>query len=173
MQVNEQKEERGHYVYLGLGSNIGDRKGFMQRALTLLQERVGVLVACSSFVETKPWGFESEHNFLNAAAALRTTLSPQEVLYVTQQIERELGRTTKGRKTSITGIEGYADCTTEGYTDRTMDIDILFYDNLRIDKTFDDINGQEQHLVIPHPLMLERDFVMTPLREICFPFPTF
>ncbi len=129
-------------VYLGLGSNLGDRHTLLLSAIELLVQRVGRLVRCSSFIETEPWGFASEHPFLNAVALFRTTLSPRELLVVTQAIERELGRKEK----SISH-----------YTDRPIDIDILLYGDEHID---------EPDLKIPHPLMGERDFVMRPLHEI-------
>ncbi len=129
-------------VYLGLGSNLGDRHAQLLAAIELLTQRVGRLVRCSSFIETAPWGFVSEHPFLNAVALFRTTLSPRELLTVTQDIERQLGRRQKSNGT---------------YADRPIDIDILLYGDAVID---------EPDLKIPHPLMHERDFVMRPLNEI-------
>ena len=129
-------------VYLGLGSNLGDRHAQLLAAIELLAQRVGRLVRCSSFIETAPWGFVSEHPFLNAVALFRTTLSPRELLTVTQDIERQLGRRQKSDGT---------------YHDRPIDIDILLYGDAVID---------EPDLKIPHPLMHERDFVMRPLNEI-------
>ena len=129
-------------IYLGLGSNLGDRHTVLLSAIEQLVLRVGRLVRCSSFFETEPWGFESEHLFLNAVALFRTTLSPRELLTVTQDIERELGRTHK---------------TLQGYEDRVIDIDILLYGDERVD---------EPDLQIPHPLMQERQFVMEPLNEL-------
>ena len=129
-------------VYLGLGSNLGDRHAQLLTAIELLTQRVGRLVRCSSFIETAPWGFVSEHPFLNAVALFRTTLSPRELLTVTQDIERQLGRRQKSNGT---------------YADRPIDIDILLYGDAVID---------EPDLKIPHPLMHERDFVMRPLNEI-------
>jgi len=129
-------------VYLGLGSNLGDRHTLLLSAIELLVQRVGRLVRCSSFIETEPWGFASEHPFLNAVALFRTTLSPRELLVTTQAIERELGRKEKS---------------VSHYTDRPIDIDILLYGDEHID---------EPDLKIPHPLMGERDFVMRPLHEI-------
>ena len=129
-------------VYLSLGSNLGDRHAQLLAAIELLAQRVGRLVRCSSFIETAPWGFVSEHPFLNAVALFRTTLSPRELLTVTQDIERQLGRRQKSNGT---------------YADRPIDIDILLYGDAVID---------EPDLKIPHPLMHERDFVMRPLNEI-------
>ena len=132
-----------HKVYLGLGSNLGDRHALMEKAITLIGERIGKVVRQSSFIETEPWGFESDNRFLNAVIIVETEHTPREVLTLTQQIEREMGRTRKS------GSAGYAD--------RPMDIDILIYDDLEIN---------EPDLKIPHPLMHEREFVMIPLREV-------
>lgn len=130
-------------VYLGLGTNLGDKEANLRTAIYKLQERIGKQVSLSSFYETAPWGFESNHSFLNAAIGLETILSPIEILHITQEIEKELGRTKK----SVNG----------SYSDRLIDIDILLYDNLVL---------QTPELTIPHPLMTERDFVMKPLIEI-------
>lgn len=130
-------------VYLGLGTNLGDKEANLRTAIYKLQERIGKQVSLSSFYETAPWGFESDHSFLNAAIGLETSLSPIEILHITQEIEKELGRTKK----SVNG----------SYSDRLIDIDILLYDTLVL---------QTPELTIPHPLMTERDFVMSPLIEI-------
>ena len=130
-------------LYLSLGSNLGDRAENLRRAIALIGERVGKVQRVSSFIETEPWGFQSEHPFLNAACLVLTTLSPLECLDATQQIERELGRRTK----SSGGI----------YHDRPIDIDLLMYDDLQL---------STPRLTLPHPHMHERDFVMIPLREI-------
>ena len=132
-----------HTVYLGLGSNLGDRRGNISAAVRLLGERVGRVVRVSSMFETEPWGFTSGNMFVNAAVCVETSLSPRGVLEATQAIEREMGRTEKS-------VDGR-------YHDRTIDIDILLYDDIRVD---------EPDLKIPHPLMREREFVMRPLGEI-------
>lgn len=126
-----------------MGSNLGDRKENLACAIRLIGERVGKVIRVSSFIETEPWGFESDNTFVNAVILCETTLTPRQVLRATQKIEREMGR----KKKSTDG----------GYADRCIDIDILLYDDLRVD---------EPDLQIPHPLMLKRDFVMIPLREI-------
>ena len=132
-----------HTVYLGLGSNLGEREQNLQEAIRLIGDRVGQVARQSSFIETEPWGYESSNRYMNAAVRCETTKTPREVLLLTQQIERDLGRKTK----SVSG----------GYADRTIDIDILLYDERTVD---------EPDLKIPHPLMHQRDFVMIPLREI-------
>lgn len=129
-------------VYLGLGTNIGNRRGNLVKAAALLAERVGDILALSGFMETEPWGFESENLFLNAAIKMETPLTPDELLSATQAIEREMGREKKS--------DG-------SYHDRVIDIDILLYDNRVI---------EQPGLIVPHPLMQERLFVMAPLAEI-------
>lgn len=129
-------------VYLGLGTNIGHRRRNLITAAALLAEKAGDVLALSGFYETEPWGFESDNRFLNAAVRLNTSLSPAELLRVTQEIEKELGRTEKS--------DG-------AYRDRIIDIDILLYDDRIVEMP---------GLTIPHPLMHERKFVMEPLAEI-------
>ena len=137
-----------HHVYLGLGGNLGDRETVLLQAIKLIEERVGQVLRRSSFIETEPWGFESEHRFLNAAVCCETALSPRQVLQATQQIERDLGK----RKCHATKRQKEIN-----YQDRPIDIDILLYDDLIVD---------EPDLKIPHPLMHQREFVMRPLNEI-------
>ena len=132
-----------HQVYLGLGSNIGDRRQCIADAIRLISERVGAVLRQSTLIETEPWGFQSKHKFLNGVILCETDRSPREVLALTQQIERDLGRKKKSHSSR--------------YHDRPIDIDILLYDDLTVD---------EPDLRIPHPLMHERDFVMIPLNEI-------
>ena len=129
-------------VYLGLGTNIGNKRRNMITAAALLAERVGDVLALSNFYETEPWGFESENFFLNAAVKMKTSFLPLELLQITQQIEKELGRTEKSNVV---------------YHDRIIDIDILLYDDEIL---------QTPELTLPHPLMHERKFVMDPLSEI-------
>ena len=130
-------------VYLSLGTNLGDKRKNIAEAIKNIGELVGDVVRQSALYETEPWGFSSDNRFVNAAVCVDTQLSPRRLLEVTQRIEREMGRTLKSD-----GGE---------YHDRIIDIDILLYGNLHID---------EPDLKIPHPLMHERDFVMTPLNEI-------
>lgn len=132
-----------HTVYLGLGSNLGNRRSIMKEAISRISEKIGEVVRQSSFIETEPWGFDSPNMFLNACVCVETKQTPRQLLVATQQIEKNMGRAHK---------------TTDGeYQDRIIDIDILLYDNLKIN---------EPDLKIPHPLMEERDFVMIPLKEI-------
>ena len=143
------KDSLPHHVYLGLGSNLGDRESNLQTAIRLISERVGEVVRQSSVIDTEPWGFTSGNRFLNAVICCQTGKTPRQVLQTTQQIERDMGRKSKTAHPSQHGIPLYGD--------RPIDIDILLYDNLTVD---------EPDLKIPHPLMRQRDFVMTPLREI-------
>jgi len=132
-----------HRVFLGLGSNLGERQANIERAIELISERVGEVIRRSSLIETEPWGFESENKFLNGVILCETTLTPRQVLRKTQKIERDMGR--KKKTSSLQ------------YSDRPIDIDILLYDDLMVD---------EPDLKIPHPRMQEREFVMIPLKEI-------
>ncbi len=141
-----------HHVYLGLGSNLGDREENIKRAIALIHERVGEVVRQSSLIETDPWGFESDHPFLNGVILCETVCTPWQVLKATQKIERELGR-----KKKTTLLSHLSPLTSHLYSDRPIDIDILLYDDLTVN---------EPDLKIPHPLMHERDFVMIPLNEI-------
>jgi 2-amino-4-hydroxy-6-hydroxymethyldihydropteridine diphosphokinase len=126
-------------AYLGLGSNLGDRAGSIRRALQLLAAST-TLTAVSSLYETAPWGLHEQPPFLNAACAICTTLEPYELLHETQRIEAALGRERL-----------------QHWGPRTLDLDILLYDDLII---------ETETLTIPHPLLAERAFVLAPLAEI-------
>lgn len=132
-----------HVVYLSLGSNLGDRHATMRCAIDMLNAEAGTVDRQSSLLETEPWGFESANKFLNMCVRLLTTLTPEQLLLKTQDIEKRLGRTVKS-------VDGK-------YHDRPIDIDMLMYD---------DVNISTPTLTLPHPHMHERDFVMIPLREI-------
>lgn len=147
-------------VYLSLGSNLGDRRQLIKNAIKQIEGQIGHVVRQSALYETKPWGFSSPNKFLNAAVCVESPLTPRQLLQTTQQIERQLGRTHKTFRSSSLASHLPYEGQNEGhpnYSDRPIDIDILLYDDLRID---------EPDLQIPHPLMYERDFVMQPLREI-------
>lgn len=130
-------------VYLGLGTNLGDKEVQLRTAVNEIEKRIGRIMILSAFYTTIPWGFTSEHTFLNAACAVETSLNPYELLSVTQDIEKNLGRKHKS-------VDHH-------YTDRLIDIDILFFDEIII---------HEPGLQIPHPLLTKRDFVLKPLVEI-------
>ena len=130
-------------LYLGLGTNLGDKEANLHTAVREIEKRIGKVTSLSAFYATEPWGFTSANTFLNAACAVETFLTPLEVLKETQAIERELGRTKK----SADGV----------YSDRLIDIDLLMYDAVVMDTP---------ELRLPHPLMCERRFVIEPLAEI-------
>ena len=136
-----------HELFLGLGSNLGNREENIRQALALIDERMGSVYRVSSFVESEPVGFVSENRFINAVCCVHTMMSPLSCLRETQCIEQELGRTSKS-----TCADG-----TMQYHDRCIDIDLL---------TYDDIIMNTPELTLPHPRMKERDFVMIPLKEI-------
>lgn len=132
-----------HHVALLIGGNEGNRLRLIEMARSLLQRHVGTIEKISAVYETEPWGFQSEQTFLNQALLLCTTLEPHALLKSCQTVETELGRQ---RHPEI-----------EGYSSRTMDVDIIFYDQQIID---DDL------LQVPHPRMHLRRFVLQPLSEI-------
>ncbi|WP_029904958.1 2-amino-4-hydroxy-6-hydroxymethyldihydropteridine diphosphokinase [Prevotella sp. 10(H)] len=130
-------------VFLGLGSNLGDRGENLNRAIDKIEERIGEVLTTSAFYVTDPVGFQSDNQFLNAVCEVKTSLRPMELLQRTQEIEQDMGRTSK----------------TENHTfrDRIIDIDLLLFD----DKVF-----ENEKLVVPHPHLHERAFVLLPLAEI-------
>ena len=145
-----------HSVYLGLGSNLGDREEHIRKAIAQIGEKVGLVIRQSSLIETEPWGFESENRFLNGVILVETSLTPHQLLRATQKIERELGKRRK-HATRRSPLNSQFSILNSQFKDRPIDIDILLYDDLTVD---------EPDLKIPHPLMYERDFVMIPLNEI-------
>lgn len=130
-------------TYLGLGSNLGHKKANIDNAIRKIEAVVGWVIRRSDYYVSAPWGFESEHDFVNVVISVETALQPLELLCRLQEIEQEMGRKQK----SVGGV----------YADRVIDIDILLYEDLVIDFP---------ELKVPHPLMKERDFVMKPLNEI-------
>jgi 2-amino-4-hydroxy-6-hydroxymethyldihydropteridine diphosphokinase len=148
-------EDVKHEVYLGLGSNLGDRETIITHAIELIGEKVGLVIRQSSLIETEPWGFESENKFLNGVILVETALTPRQLLKVIQKIERVLGKRRKHatRRSQLSTLNSQLST----FNDRPIDIDILLYDDLTVD---------EPDLKIPHPLMYERDFVMIPLKQI-------
>lgn len=128
-------------VYFLLGSNLPDRIYFLQTALKLMESKLGVKIDESSVYETEPWGYNSNSLYNNQVVLFETNLSPSEVLYEILKIEQDLGRNRNA----------------EIYENRTIDIDILFYDDLIID---------EPDLKIPHPRLHLRKFALIPMKEI-------
>ena len=128
-------------VYLGIGTNLGNREENLKQAVAKIEEYVGPVLKSSSIYETAPWGFQSEDKFLNMVVIVETALTPSGLLGRLLMIESLLGR-VRGEKR---------------YSSRLIDIDILLYENLVVD---------ELSLKIPHPLLQDRKFVLVPLCEI-------
>ncbi len=132
----------GQLVYVSLGSNIEDRYEHLSKAVEAIANRTGKVLKISSIYVTPPWGFEANLDFFNICLLLETTCTPEALLVAFQDIERELGRIRTEN---------------QGYNSRPIDIDIL---------TVAEIITNTPNLVIPHPKMSERRFVLEPLREI-------
>ncbi|QZT36261.1 2-amino-4-hydroxy-6-hydroxymethyldihydropteridine diphosphokinase [Halosquirtibacter xylanolyticus] len=131
-------------VIISFGGNQGDIFGLIDRALVEINKRVGTIVSVSPLYESEPWGFEAETNFINGVVEVETNIPANEVLCIALEIESELGRMR-------TGIG-------KGYSSRPMDLDIIDY------------GGEEvcsPSLVLPHPRMQLRKFVLLPLKDIC------
>jgi 2-amino-4-hydroxy-6-hydroxymethyldihydropteridine diphosphokinase len=126
-------------IYLGLGTNLGDTESNLEQALNFLSEKI-TIIKKSSLYETEPVGFKDQPWFLNMVVEAETGLAPEDLLYFTQSIEKQMKRV----KTIVNGP-------------RIIDIDILLYGNERV---------KTENLVIPHPRMTQRAFVMVPLYEI-------
>lgn len=131
-----------HRAYLLLGSNISPRNDYLNSAKELIEREIGDIQASSSVYESEPWGFEAEQCFLNEVLAVDTVLNAGELLNESQKIEKRLGRMRKSN---------------EGYSSRTLDIDILF---------FDDAVLLLPGLTIPHVQIQNRRFTLMPLVEI-------
>ncbi|UCG77436.1 MAG: 2-amino-4-hydroxy-6-hydroxymethyldihydropteridine diphosphokinase [Nitrospirota bacterium] len=129
-----------HDVFIGIGSNIGDRELNCSEAIRYMSQKDIIIRSCSSMIETKPWGKKDQPDFINMVVRISTDKGPRELLGALRSIEAELGRTRK-----------------EKWGPREIDLDILLFDDLSIN---------DPDLKIPHPHMLERDFVMGPLSEI-------
>ena len=129
-------------AYVGLGANLGDREATLRAALAALHEVEGIAVAAvSAFRETEPVGLVDQPRFLNAAAAVETTLTPRELLDAMLAVERSLGRTREGPR----------------FGPRTVDLDLLLYGVETVD---------EPGLTVPHPRLHERAFALEPLAEL-------
>jgi 2-amino-4-hydroxy-6-hydroxymethyldihydropteridine diphosphokinase len=129
-------------AYVGLGSNLGDRRALLERALELLAAQPGLdVVAVSSFRETDPVGYVDQPRFLNGACAVETSQGPRELLERLLAVERELGRERAGPR----------------YGPRTIDLDLLLYGQEQLD---------EHGLTVPHPRLAERRFALEPLVEL-------
>ena len=124
-----------------MGSNMGNKEENLNNAVKKLEEINGVKVSkVSSFITTEPWGNENQDEFLNGALKIETYLTPKELMTELLRIESELGRVREIK-----------------WGPRVIDLDIIL---------FDDIVSNDEFVIIPHPLMHLRDFVLTPLNEI-------
>jgi len=128
-------------VYLSTGSNEGDRLNSLVDAAKLIEKQIGTIINLSPVVESEPMGFEAETNFYNQVLLVETNLSPQQIIKALLEIELKLGRVRSGHY----------------YSSRIIDIDILFYDEIQV---------ADDNLVIPHPRLHERNFVLQPLMAI-------
>ena len=130
-----------HQAWICLGTNLGDRLTMLDTARERIQGSCGKIILESGIYESRSWGYESENEFYNQCVVLDTRLDPGSLLQELQRIEKEFGREKKN------GV----------YEDRTLDLDILFYDDHIV---------EQDDLVIPHPHISERMFVLQPLAEI-------
>ena len=130
-----------HKAYLLTGGNLGDRVHHLNTASGLINERLGKIAAASPLYETAPWGFTHESSFLNQALLIETSLSPEELMNGILEIEKSMGRLREG----------------DQWRERSIDIDILFYDDVSVNK---------EGLHIPHPRLHQRRFVLEPMAAI-------
>ena len=133
-------------VTLSLGSNLGDRDFYLTAARNMLEQRVGEFTRMSEVMETKSWGYDS-HDYLNQVVECATELEPMELLRVLKEIEVALGRPAESKTKPGT----------QDYHDRTIDIDILYYE---------DIEMNTPELTIPHPRIQERPFIQELLNQL-------
>ena len=131
-------------VFILLGSNLGERQLLVNQACGMIEERCGKIVAKSRLYESEPWGFKSEHWFLNQVVVLNTEMSPDDLMDTLLSIEKDLGR---DRSTPH-----------EGYVSRPMDLDILYWGN--------DLVVEKQHVIVPHPRLHKRRFTLLPLCDV-------
>ena len=131
-------------IYLSIGSNKGNRYSQIKEALKLIREDLGEIISISKIYETKSWGFESE-KFLNLCIAIKSELSPDKLLFSINSIEKKIGRKRDSKKVNA----------------REIDIDIIFYSNKIVN---------QEELIIPHPRLELRNFVLVPLSEIASDF---
>lgn len=132
---------KGEIIYLSLGSNLGDRMQNLMYARTLFEEQGGRVIKMSRVYQSAAWGFESDNDFYNCCLSATTSLEALALLDLLMKIESSMGRIRK---------KG-------GYTDRLIDIDLLFYG---------DCIMEHPRLTLPHPAMAHRSFVLLPLSEI-------
>ena len=135
-----QFKESEHTAYVALGSNLGDKEANLRRALELVQQRGVEVVKTSSFICTEPYGVTDQPQFLNGVCEVRTSLDPLELLQTLLEIEQEMGRVRLRH-----------------WGERNIDLDLLLYEDVVMDTP---------ELILPHPDMQNRDFVLLPLAEI-------
>lgn len=150
---NQGKGDAWTRAYIGLGSNEGDRVGYVQQAMQLLKDCPDIeVVECSSFYETEPVGNEYQEWFVNAVAAIETDLTPKELLKACKETEKRLA--------ALVGADG-PECVLEGpcgtIKSRIIDLDILFYGDKRV---------KLPDLIVPHPQLTKRAYALVPLLEI-------
>lgn len=129
-------------VYLGLGTNLGDKTENLKQAIRELSLVLGTPLSVAGFMESEAWGYESDNTFMNTVVCFETDLQPLDLLDAVEAVERRMGRTMKS--------------TGNGYCDRVIDIDILFYGDAILNMP---------RLTVPHPLLHERLFVLRPMAE--------
>ncbi|MEG0857524.1 MAG: 2-amino-4-hydroxy-6-hydroxymethyldihydropteridine diphosphokinase [Terrisporobacter sp.] len=128
-------------AYLGLGTNIGDREEYLKKACTIINNHPKInILNTSKIYETKAWGYKEQEDFLNLCLEIQTALTPEELLEECHEVEHELNRVRTIR-----------------WGPRTIDVDILFYN--------DEVSSDE-HLILPHPRIKERAFVLVPLMDL-------
>ncbi len=135
-------------IYLSLGTNLGRRELHLQEAVKLIQSRIGKPERVSRYYESEPWGFSSAHSFYNCCLSLKTTMAPLLLMDELLAIEKEMGR----QREKMDEKRGE-----KGYSDRIIDIDLLFYGDCQMD---------HPGLTLPHPSLEDRRFVLFPLAEI-------
>ena len=131
-----------HNVFLGIGGNIGNKQKNFAEVYAIIENQIGTVIKKSAIYETPPWGFRTNNVFWNSVIEIETPLSPEKLLGKIHSIEKQLGRQRNQQ---------------EGYSSRPMDIDILYFDELYI---------ETEKLIIPHPRIQLRRFVLVPLNEI-------
>lgn len=131
-------------VYANIGSNLGDRQTLIETAVSQIADTFGIC-CISQFIESEPWGFKSENRFLNLGVSFLTMMDYEEILAKLQKIEKSICNNSHRDNSG-------------NYTDRMIDIDIM---------AIDEIVYESSRLIIPHPHLLERNFFLTPLKELC------
>jgi 2-amino-4-hydroxy-6-hydroxymethyldihydropteridine diphosphokinase len=144
-------------IYLGLGSNLGNRRKQLNLATEQVGKRVGRVAATSRLYDSDPWGYESGHRFMNCCLAVETGLDPLEVMDEILSIEGDLGRPARGDQNEKNPDQPARSTPGAAYEDRLIDIDLLLYEDLVM---------EHPRLTLPHPGMGERRFVLVPLSEI-------